>query len=932
MIPPDPSAADVPYADIFVGQSDMANLMRRHDWAATPLGPPEHWPETLKVALRILLTSRFEMWLGWGPEVAFFYNDAYRPTLGHKHPAALARPTRELWAEIWDDIRGRIESVYRDGVATWDRALHLVLERSGYPEETYHTFSYSPLLGAGGRVEGLFCAVSEETERVLSERRLATLSLLSAGMAKGDTRARAMAAAGDALRAAGRDFPFSLAYLFDADGRPHLAAAQGVEPPSALTPLALDDAAAARWRAAEVYAGANEFAIELEPAAGPWPTGPWPLPPQRALVLAIGGKGVSRPSGLLVLALNRYRPADGDLPDYARLLAGQIGAGLDNADAYDAERRRAAELAEAIQLRQEAAEVLRHANLQLSAEVRARTAERDRLRSLFQQAPGFMCVLGGPEHRYELINESYAQLIGHRDVTGKPIRDALPELEGQGFFELLGEVYANGVPYIGRGVPVMLQREPDAPLEERFLDFVYQPIFDDGGRVSGIFAEGGDVTEQIRAERALLELNSTLETRIAERTEELGTALQRLRREAAEREAAQEALRQSQKMEAVGQLTGGIAHDFNNLLQGITGSLALVRRRLEQGRTNEVDRFIADASHSAKRAAALTHRLLAFSRRQPLDPKPVHANPLIASMADLLRRTLGERIALELALLDGLWLTLCDANQLENAVLNLCINARDAMPDGGTLTVATDNLEVEPDGLGRQGELAPGAYIRIAVTDTGTGMAPQVVSRAFDPFFTTKPLGQGTGLGLSMIYGFARQSGGDVRIDSEPGRGTTVRLFLPRYRGEPLALPGEAAGTGAHRANAGDAVLVIEDEAVVRSLIVEVLGDLGYQAIEAADGPSGLAILMGPRKIDLLVTDIGLPGLNGRQVADAARVHRPELKVLLMTGYAENALAVANMLDAGMALITKPFAIEDLTERLREMMRPAGPPTSSPGL
>jgi CheY-like chemotaxis protein len=385
-------------------------------------------------------------------------------------------------------------------------------------------------------------------------------------------------------------------------------------------------------------------------------------------------------------------------------------------------------------------------------------------------------------------------------------------------------------------------------------------------------------------------------------------------------------------MEAVGQLTGGIAHDFNNLLQGITGSLALVRRRLEQGRTNEVDRFIADASHSAKRAAALTHRLLAFSRRQPLDPKPVHANPLIASMADLLRRTLGERIALELALLDGLWLTLCDANQLENAVLNLCINARDAMPDGGTLTVATDNLEVEPDGLGRQGELAPGAYIRIAVTDSGTGMAPQVVSRAFDPFFTTKPLGQGTGLGLSMIYGFARQSGGDVRIDSEPGRGTTVRLFLPRYRGEPLAPAGEAAGTGAHRANAGDAVLVIEDEAVVRSLIVEVLGDLGYQAIEAADGPSGLAILMGPRKIDLLVTDIGLPGLNGRQVADAARVHRPELKVLLMTGYAENALAVANMLDAGMALITKPFAIEDLTERLREMMGPAGPPTSSPGL
>jgi signal transduction histidine kinase len=921
LTPPHPPAADVPYADIFVGQSDMANLMRHHDWAATPLGPPEHWPETLKVALRILLTSRFEMWLGWGPDVAFFYNDAYRPTLGHKHPASLAAPTRELWAEIWEDIRARIESVYRDGTATWDRALMLVLERSGYPEETYHTFSYSPLTGADGQVQGLFCAVSEETERVLSERRLATLSLLSAGMATSDTRIRAMTATREALHAAGVDFPFSLVYLFDDQGRPRLAAAHGIAAGDRLAPEELTGAAAERWHAAGVYAGGVEFDCDLAAADGPWPAGPWPLPPQRALVLAIGGKGVSRPSGLLVLALNRYRPAGGDLADYARLLAGQVGAGLDNADAYDAERRRAAELAEAIQLRQEAAEMLRQANLQLSAEVQARTAERDRLRNLFQQAPGFMCVLGGPAHHYELINESYAQLIGHRDVTGKPIREALPELEQQGFFELIDEVYAQGVPFIGRGVAVMLQREPDAPLEERFLNFVYQPIFDDDGRVAGIFAEGSDVTEQIRAERALLELNSTLETRIAERTDELGAALQRLRREAAEREAAQEALRQSQKMEAVGQLTGGIAHDFNNLLQGITGSLALVRRRLEQGRTNEVDRFISDASNSAKRAAALTHRLLAFSRRQPLDPKPVHANPLIASMEDLLRRTLGERIALELALAQGLWLTLCDANQLENAVLNLCINARDAMPDGGRLAIATANLDLAAASPWRHAELAPGQYICVSVTDTGTGMAPEVLSRAFDPFFTTKPLGRGTGLGLSMIYGFARQSDGDARIDSEIGRGTTVRLYLPRYRGEPEAVPGIAAGAAVHRANVGDTVLVIEDEAVVRGLIVEVLAELGYQAIEAADGPSGLAVLMSPRKIDLLVTDIGLPGLNGRQVADAARVRRPELKVLLMTGYAENTMAVADMLDAGMALITKPFAIEDLTERLREMMR-----------
>ncbi|TWB71864.1 PAS domain S-box-containing protein [Nitrospirillum amazonense] len=382
----------------------------------------------------------------------------------------------------------------------------------------------------------------------------------------------------------------------------------------------------------------------------------------------------------------------------------------------------------------------------------------------------------------------------------------------------------------------------------------------------------------------------------------------------------EEQLRQSQKMEAVGQLTGGIAHDFNNLLQGITGSLDLVNRRLTQGRTSDVERFTAAAMASANRAGALTHRLLAFSRRQPLKPLPVDANSLIASMADLLRRTLGERIDLELVPADGLWPTLCDPNQLENAILNLCINARDAMPDGGKLFIGTRNVHLE----GRQAlgasDVRPGRYVCISVTDTGVGMPPETIRRAFDPFFTTKPLGQGTGLGLSMIYGFMRQSEGHARIESELGKGTTVKLYLPQHDGRGEEAEASLGAAEDHHARSDEVILVVEDEPVVRKLIVELLGELGYRVLEAHDGPSGLAILQSDQQIDLLITDIGLPGLNGRQMAEAARPARPGLKVLFMTGYAENAMPSQDFLAQDMELITKPFPMDVLAQRLSKMM------------
>jgi PAS domain S-box-containing protein len=383
---------------------------------------------------------------------------------------------------------------------------------------------------------------------------------------------------------------------------------------------------------------------------------------------------------------------------------------------------------------------------------------------------------------------------------------------------------------------------------------------------------------------------------------------------------AEAALRQSQKMEAVGQLTGGIAHDFNNLLTGITGSLEILEVRIAQGRFGDVERYVAAARGAAKRAASLTHRLLAFSRRQTLDPKPTDVNRLIDGMEDLVRRTVGPEIEVEVVGAAGLWATLVDPNQLENALLNLCINARDAMPGGGRLTIETCNRWMDRR-TARERDLEPGQYVSLCVSDTGTGMPREVIEKAFDPFFTTKPMGAGTGLGLSMVYGFARQSGGLARIYSEMGEGTLVCLYLPRHHG--TAEPEVEVGTlaDAEQAGHGETVLVVDDEPTVRMLVIEVLAELGYSALEAGDGAAGLKILQSDARIDLLVTDIGLPGgMNGRQMVEAARDSRPDLEVLFITGYAENALIGNGQLEPGMHVMTKPFAMEALASRIRELI------------
>ncbi|TPJ99479.1 PAS domain S-box protein [Mesorhizobium sp. B2-5-9] len=422
-----------------------------------------------------------------------------------------------------------------------------------------------------------------------------------------------------------------------------------------------------------------------------------------------------------------------------------------------------------------------------------------------------------------------------------------------------------------------------------WANVIVDAIYDDSGQLIGFAKVTRDLTERIETQRQL--------------------------------DQSREQLFQAQKMEAIGQLTGGLAHDFNNLLTGISGSLDLLKSRLAQGRVDELGRYVMSAQGAAKRAAALTHRLLAFARRQTLDPKPTNANDLITGMEDMIRRTIGPTIEMETALAIGLWTTICDANQLENAILNLSINAKDAMPDGGRLTIETANKWVD-DQIAKERDMRPGQYIQVSVSDTGTGMPADVVARAFDPFFTTKPTGEGTGLGLSMIYGFVRQSNGQVRIYTEVGKGTTVALYLPRHwltsNGEENEhLADEPAPQGP-----GGTILVVDDEPLIRMLICEVLADSGYRTIEAADGASGLKALRSGEKIDLLVTDVGLPGgMNGRQLADAAREIYPRLKILFITGYAENAAVGNGHLAPGMHVMTKPFVMDKLAAKINEMAK-----------
>ena len=516
---------------------------------------------------------------------------------------------------------------------------------------------------------------------------------------------------------------------------------------------------------------------------------------------------------------------------------------------------------------------LRGLNQSLQEQVEAQTAERNRL---WNNTQDIQVVING-EGRFQAVNPAFNDILGwsQEEVIGRTVFEFIVPDDKTDTDKALAHARDTALPIFENRY-----RHKDGGF--RWISWVAAP------EGSLIYASGRHITAEKEQAEALRH--------------------------------AEEALRQSQKMEAVGQLTGGLAHDFNNLLAGISGSLEMMQTRISQGRLKDIEKYMVAGQGASKRAAALTHRLLAFSRRQTLTPKATDVNALTAGMLDLVQRTVGPSVEVQHVGVSGLWLALVDPSQLENALLNLCINARDAMPEGGKITIETGNRWIDRQASKTQ-DIPEGQYLSLCVSDTGTGMTPDVIAKAFDPFFTTKPIGEGTGLGLSMIYGFARQSGGQVRIYSEVGDGTMVCVYLPRHRGEAELDISLVDAIRVPFAKAGETVLVVDDEPTVRMLVTDILEDLGYTAIEAADSAGGLRVLQSDVQIDLLVTDVGLPGgMNGRQMADAARVSRPDLKVMFITGFAENALLNNGQLEPGMSVLTKPFAVDTLAARIRELI------------
>jgi signal transduction histidine kinase/DNA-binding response OmpR family regulator len=577
--------------------------------------------------------------------------------------------------------------------------------------------------------------------------------------------------------------------------------------------------------------------------------------------------------------------------------------------AEDSLRRKQEELERMVEQRTAALSEA-HTALKLANELQG---DKMHLQRLFEQAPGFICVMRGPEHVFELANAAYRALTGGRELIGKPVRAALPEVVEQGFTDLLDEVYRTGKPYIGRAVPVELDSGPDGGSATRHLDFIYQPVLDPMGGVIGIFVQGSDVSEQKQARDELARHQAELESLVNARTEELS--------------AAQHALQRSQKLEAIGKLTGGVAHDFNNILQVVGGNLELLQRRLPDGDGRQL---LEVALQAVERGGKLSSHLLAFARRQPLQPVVVNPGRIVGDMDGLLRRALGETIQIETVGSGGLWNTVVDPNQLENVILNLAINARDAMPGGGRLTIEIGNAMLDDSYVAAEPDIVPGQYVMIAVSDTGNGMSRDVLERACEPFFTTKPEGVGTGLGLSMAYGFVKQTGGHFKIYSEVDEGTTVRMYFPRSFEAEAAV---ARLTGGPAQGGTETILVVEDDPAVQGTVVEMLGSLCYRVLKADNAHDALGIVKSGIPIDLLFTDVVMPGpLRSPELARQAKALLPGLAVLFTSGYTQNAIVHGGRLDPGVELLSKPYRRDQLARKVRHLLaNRAIPAAPAPG-
>lgn len=1345
---------------LFIGSSELAGLLKDFDWTGNPLGAPSDWPDSLKTAVRIMLTSRQPIWIGWGEDLIFLYNDPYKSIIGGKHAQALAQPTRVVWREIWDDIAPLLTKAMSGSEGTYVEAQLLIMERNGFPEETYYTFSYSPIPDADGVPAGIFCANTDDTQRVISERQLSLLRELASRAAEARSVDDACERSAAALATDPQDMPFAMLYLVEPHGQSaRLAAISGIDRHHIGVKPALMLNGSEVWPVTDVLASRDGALVpNLRSLFGvDFPSGGWRQPPDRGVVLPILGTGDTL-AGFLIAGLNPFRVYDERYASFLGLVSAQITAAVNNAQAYEDERRRAEALAEIDRAKttffsnvshefrtpltlmlSPLEELLSKADDRLPPEQRAlvdiaqRNGQRllklvntlldfarieagrvtatyepvdlvaltsdlaSNFRSAVEKA-GLRLVIGAqplrepvyvdrdmwekivlnllsnafkftfegqiavsirpspdgteaevavsdtgtgipapvlshiferfqrvegargrsfegsgiglalvrelvkqhggqirvesevdrgttftvtlpfgadhlaveqtqaakaaapssvraqayldeamgwlegaaagdrpdpssaedlgfavsaasgrrqrilladdnpdmreyvrrllaPLYEVEAVEDGQAALeaawrrrpdlvlsdimmprldgisllnalrsdedlrglpviflsarageearveglqIGADDYLVKPfsarellarvaanlelsatrseratrleeeahvlellskvgstvagelnleravqiVTDAATELTGAAFGSFFynvidnkGESYTlytlSGVPreafsrfpmprntavfaptFSGEGMvrsddilrdPRYGKNDPHYGMPKGHLpvrSYLAAPVVSRSGEVLGglffghpepaIFNERAEqliagiaaqaataidnarlfqaaereVAERRRAEAALQALNTTLEQRVVE--------------EVQERTKAEEQLRQIQKMEAVGQLTGGIAHDFNNMLAVIIAGLNLIQRKLAKGET-DVERFVEAAVDGAQRAAGLTQRLLAFSRQQPLAPVTLDANRMIAGMADLLSRTLGETISLETVLSAGLWQVRADPGQLENAILNLCVNGRDAMPAGGKLTLETANAYID-EAAARAYVIPVGQYGMVAVADNGGGMTEEVIAKAFDPFFTTKGVGKGTGLGLSQVYGFVRQSGGHVKIYSEIGVGTTVKIYLPRHRGEVGPDPVRRPPISSYRGQKTEVVLVVEDEDRVRGVSVEALREFGYTVIGAANPREALQLLDGGLSVALLFTDVVMPGMSGHDLAVQARERLPGLKVLYTTGYTRNAIVHNGILDPGTNLLPKPFSIDELATKVREVL------------
>jgi signal transduction histidine kinase/CheY-like chemotaxis protein len=808
-----------------------------------------------------------------GPEHRFeFANPRYLDLIGHR--PILGRTMAEALPETVNQNNIiRLDQVYRSGEAcTTSGAKYDIQAVPGGPvDERYLDFVYQPIFNARREVVGIFIEGSDVTPRVLAEQRRATLQKLTHRIGMLDSPAEIGHAAaqilGDSLRVTrvGYGTVDVSAETLTVEKDWHASPSAGTF--AGTVPLRDYGDFIDSLKLGEFI---NIPDVRLDPRTAAR-ADPLESSGARSFVsVPVMEHGL--PVAMIYLNDPTVRRWSSGTLEFIR----EVGSLTHHA----VERARAA-----TELKAREAQ-LRDANETLERRFAEALAGRRLLADLVDGTDTFVQILDS-DYRFLALNranaDEYERIYGVRPKVGMTLHElfaAVPPEQYKAELAIWSRALA-GETFIEVG------EFGDPRFARRWYELKFRPMYASDGRRIGAYQFSSDVTERLKEQARLA--------------------------------AAEAQLRQSQKMEAVGQLTGGLAHDFNNLLAGISGSLELLERRIADGRLTGIQRYITAAQGSIRRATTLTQRLLAFSRRQTLDPKPIDVNRLVNGMEELIRRSVGPDIEVEVVGAGGLWLTRVDSSQLENSLLNLALNARDAMaPNGGRLTIETANKWLD-ERAAHERDLVPGQYVSLCVTDTGCGMPPEVIARAFDPFFTTKPLGEGTGLGLSMVHGFVRQSGGQVRIYSEVGQGTTMCLYLPRFLGEPDAAAAEHPppldpGTG-------ETVLVVDDEPTIRMLILEVLAENGYAALEARDGSTALRILQSDARIDLLITDVGLPGgIDGRQVADAARAARPGLGILFITGYAENAALGNGHLEHGVEVLTKPFQMSALASKIHDLI------------